>query len=168
MSFEARYWQGDVMLGYQWVRNGYDLAVYLGVDYQDHRISPDDPDNKLRGSETGFKVAVDIESNDRINSPLYFAINGSYSTAFDSYYALARVGHKFGRITVGPEAWALGDVSGEAQRVGGFIAFDVPLGHTTGTLLLSVGHQFGDHNDVRKGFDESTYGTVNFRVPLGR
>jgi hypothetical protein len=167
-DFESRYWQGDVMVGYQWVRGSVDVGLYFGVDYQDHKISPDDPTNELRGSETGAKVVFDLESNGRGNSPLYVALYGSYSTAFDTYYVLGRLGHSFGRFTVGPEAGLLGDESGDAQRLGAFVSFDVPLGHTTGTLAFSVGHQFGDDTDARKGFDDGIYGTVNFRIPLGR
>lgn len=166
---DGNYWQGDVMVGYQWVRGGVDVGLYIGVDYQDYRLATFDPDNELIGSETGFKVAADIETNDRSTSSLYFALNGSYSTAFDTYYALGRVGRTFGRFTVGPEAWVLGDVTGDAQRLGAFVQFDVPIAYrTAGTLALSVGHQFGDDNVSSKGFDNGLYGTVNFRVPLGR
>lgn len=168
-QFDANYWQGDVMIGYQWVRGGVDVGVYLGVDYQDHKITPDDLDNELRGSETGFKIAADIETNDQNTRPFYFALHGSYSTAFDSYYALARVGRTFGRFVIGPEVWALGDVSGDAQRLGLFVSFDVPLGRgLAGTLTLSGGHQFGDDTDARKGFDDGLYGTARFSLPFGR
>lgn len=168
-QFDANYWQGDVMIGYQWIRGGTDIGVYVGVDYQDHKITPDDPLNKLRGSEVGFKVGLDIESNDRNTTGIYYALIGSYSTAFDSYYALARVGRKVGRFTVGPEGWVLGDESGDGQRLGMFVSFDVPLGRDlAGTFTVSGGHQFGDDADIRKGFDNGAYGTVNFRLPLGR
>ncbi len=166
---DGNYWQGDVMVGYQWVRGRVDVGVYIGVDYQHYDLAAPDPFNELQGSETGFKVALDIETNDRNTSPLYFAFNGAYSTAFDTYYALARVGRTFGRFTIGPEAWALGDVTGDAQRLGAFVSMEIPLGYNmTGTLTLSAGHQFGDEAVTSKGFDDGLYGTVNFRMPLGR
>ena len=165
---DGNYWQGDLMVGYQWVRGRVDVGVYVGVDYQHYDLAAPDPFNQLQGSETGFKVAVDIESNDRSNSPLYVALNGSYSTAFDTYYVLGRVGHNFGRFTVGPEAWALGDVTGDAQRLGAFVSLEIPMGFTTGTLTFSAGHQFGDEVVTSKGFDDGMYGTVNFRMPFGR
>jgi Cellulose biosynthesis protein BcsS len=165
----ANYWIGDAMIGYQWVRGGTDISALIGVEYQDHQLSENDTSNPLRGSEVGFKVAADIESNGNGNSPWYYALGGSYSTAFDSYYALGRIGHKFGRFTVGPEAWALGDVSGDAQRLGGFIAWDVKLGDTLGNISFSVGHQFadGDDGDSFEGgrnFDEGTYATAKFSL----
>lgn len=168
-SNSGDWWQGDVMVGYQWVRGRLDIGVYAGIDHQNFGLANPDPLNELRGSETGFKVALDIESNGRDNSPWYFALIGSYSTAFDTYYGLARVGYNFGRFTIGPEAWVLGDVSGDAQRLGGFISFDLPLGgRSFGSLTFSVGHQFGDEVVSSKGFDDGVYGTVGLRVPLGR
>jgi hypothetical protein len=163
------WWQGDVMVGYQWVRGRLDVGVYVGVDYQHYGLQDFDPGNPLRGSETGFKVAVDIESNGRDNSPWYVALNGSYSTAFDTYYALARVGYNFGRFTIGPEGWVLGDVTGDAQRLGAFIKFDLPLGPgNLGSLTFSAGHQFGDDVVFSRGFDDGAYGTVNLTIPFGR
>lgn len=170
VDFDAKYWQGDVMLGYQWVRNGIDVGVYLGVDFQDHKIKPDDPFNELRGSDTGFKIAGDIGTNDDNASPFYFNLNGSYSTAFDTYYGLARVGHKFGRITLGPEGWLLGDATGDAQRLGGFVSFDMPLSETLhGTLAISGGHQFGDDDGFGgRNFEDGVYGTLELRLAFGR
>ncbi|MGE0629488.1 MAG: cellulose biosynthesis protein BcsS [Hyphomicrobiaceae bacterium] len=174
-TFDGDYWQGDVMLGYQWVRPGYEFGVYVGADFQNYDLSPDDPFNKLNGDEAGFKVAADLESNDGRPSPIYYNLQGSYSTAFDTYYALGRLGYKFGRITLGPEVWALGDVSGDAQRVGGFLMFDVPLRPTTpGRLTLSAGYQFTDDNNnngrfSNSGFgEEGAYGTIHFQIALGR
>jgi Cellulose biosynthesis protein BcsS len=171
IGIDANYWVGDAMIGYQWVRGGTDIAALIGVEYQDHRLSfPGDPTNPLQGSEVGFKVAVDIESNGNDNSPWYYALGGSYSTAFDSYYALGRIGYKFGRFTVGPEAWALGDEGGDAQRLGGFIAWDVRLGDTLGNFSFSVGHQFADGDDDGgfagggRNFDEGTYATAKFSL----
>src|SRR5262249_29526767 len=84
-SFDGRVWQGDAMVGYQWVRNSYDLAVYAGVDVLNHHISPNDPLNPVQGHETGFKVAIDLESHRHSGMPLYYALEGAYSTAFDTY-----------------------------------------------------------------------------------
>jgi hypothetical protein len=170
IDIHANYWTGDAMIGYQWVRGGVDITALIGVEYQDHSLSLPDSTNPLQGSEVGFKVAADIESNGNDNSPWYFALGGSYSTAFDSYYALGRIGHKFGRFTIGPEAWALGDVSGDAQRLGGFIAFDVKLGDTLGNISFSAGHQFADGDDDGgfegggRNFDEGAYATAKFSL----
>jgi hypothetical protein len=169
-KFDADYWQGDAMIGYQWVRGGVDVAVYVGVDYQHHKIEPYDPANDLRGAETGFKVAGDITTNHMSTSPLYFHLGGSYSTAFDTYYGLARVGHKFGHVTIGPEGWVLGDLSGDAQRLGAFLSFDIPISPSMfGTLAVSAGYQFGSGDGFGgRNFDDGMYGTLEFRIAYGR
>ena len=167
---DVDYWQGDAMLGYQWVRGGIDVGVYLGIDYQHHKVDPYDWENELRGAETGFKIAGDITSNDRNTSPLYFHLGGSYSTAFDTYYGLARIGHKFGHVTIGPEGWVLGDTTGDAQRLGAFLSFDVPITPTMfGTVAISGGYQFGSGDGFGgRNFDDGMYGTLEFRVAYGR
>lgn len=100
------------------------------------------------------------------------ALYVDYSTAFDSYHALARVGYDFGYFALGPEGWVLGDGSGDAQRLGGFLKFDFPeLGTFYGELLLSAGYQFvnGSDNDMSGNFgEEGAYATINFKTAFGR
>jgi Cellulose biosynthesis protein BcsS len=170
-NFDGDYWQGDVMIGYQIVSNGVTVAAYVGVDYQNYDVSPPDPGNPLNGSETGFKVAVDIETDRSRGSGLYAALDGDYSTAFDKYSVLGRLGMNFGKITIGPEGMLLGDVSGDAQRLGGFILFDLPFGASTAsTLSLSAGYQFVNNADDPAGRnfgEEGAYGTVKFSIAFG-
>lgn len=171
-DFDGDFWQGDIMLGYQIVSNGVTVAAYVGVDHQDHDISPVDPGNPLSGSETGFKVALDIETDRSRGAMLYGALESEYSTAFDNYAVLGRIGANWGGITIGPEGMLLGDVSGDAQRLGGFILFDLPLGtDTAGTLSLSAGYQFVDNADDPAGRnygEEGVYGTVKFSLAFGK
>jgi Cellulose biosynthesis protein BcsS len=57
---EGRGWQGDVMLGYRFVRKHMYGGIYVGADYQNYRLSPDDPTAKVRGTEVGAKVAAEL------------------------------------------------------------------------------------------------------------
>lgn len=172
-KFDSDYFQGDVMLGYQIVRGGWDIAAYVGVDYIDYDITPDDPFNKLRGDDVGFKAAYYIETNGSDGRPFYFQSHGSYSTAFDTYYALARVGYDFGRFTLGPEAWVLGDTSWNAHRIGGFVDFEVPIKGIYSRISLSAGYQFIDDVDTVGGFahgknaEDGAYGTIKFTTAFG-
>ena len=113
---------GDVvqlfgMVGYMFVRDGGSLGVYVGADYQDHDLSPADPSNQISGGEFGFKVAGDVR---HVSDRHYMTLEGTYSTAFDTYWSRARVGLTVNRVTFGPEGLALGNSSFDAQRVGGF------------------------------------------------
>ena len=114
------------MVGYQWVRQQFDLALYAGIDRINHNLSPFDPDNPARGSEIGFKVGIDLESHRHIGLPYYYALEGTYSTAFDTYFLLGRLGMNRGGTIFGVEGWLLGDESGDAQRLGAFLIVRSP------------------------------------------
>jgi cellulose biosynthesis protein BcsS len=168
---DGRGWQGDVMLGYLFHRRSMDGGIYIGADYQNYRLSPDDPTSHVRGTEWGFKVAGDITTSDE--SPLYLSLEGSYSTAFNNFWSRARVGHNRSRLIYGIEGQAFGDESFLAQRLGAFLTFQVPLrpGRPPLEITLSGGHQFvrnsnnGDPSDGGSiGGGEGTYGTIVFSM----
>ncbi|KAB2849432.1 MAG: cellulose biosynthesis protein BcsS [Hyphomicrobiaceae bacterium] len=116
-------WQGDVMLGYKKGFNHSYAAIFAGVDVQNHRLTPDDPANPVRGTEVGFKIGLDYET--LMGLPFYFGANGIYSTAFNTYWARVRAGLPVGHnIIIGPEALALGNDGFDAQRLGGFLRLD--------------------------------------------
>jgi cellulose biosynthesis protein BcsS len=164
---DGRGYQLDVMLGYRVTLGKVFGGVYIGADYQNFRLDPDDPFAEVRGTEWGFKVAADVATL-RNGLPYYLGLEGNYSTAFQTYWARARTGLTLHGVTFGPEGIALGDVGFDAQRVGGFIIFDVPLWSRSTPLEVSlhVGHQFvagsgsnnGTEGSVAGG--EGTYGGI--------
>jgi hypothetical protein len=165
-------WQGDVMVGYQWVRQQFDLALYAGIDHINHDLSPFDPNNPARGSETGFKVGIDLESHRHIGLPYYYALEGTYSTAFDTYFLLGRLGMNRGGHIFGVEGWLLGDESGDAQRLGAFLSFDRQLrSDLLAEFTVSAGYQFTDDelNLLCGSFfgSEGGYATLNVSFFFG-
>lgn len=158
-------WQGDVMIGYKFNRGHWWAAGFIGVDYQDHDLTPDDPANPVRGSEVGLKVAGDI-ATPRHGAPIYFGLSGQYSTAFDTYWARARAGLNRDRYTVGPEGIVMGSDSFDAQRVGGFLTFDLNLSPRMPIeVTLSGGYQFIDADNgggFGSGGGEGAYGGIVF------
>jgi cellulose biosynthesis protein BcsS len=172
-SFDGRMWQGDAMIGYQWVRDRVDAGVYVGVDVINHKIKPFDPNNPVSGHETGFKVAADIETKSiEHNLPYYFALEGSYSTAFDTYYAIGRVGLNRNNVIFGVEGWVLGDETGNAQRLGGFVMWERNLRpDLLAEVTLSGGYQFvnDDDNKICGSFfgSEGAYANVNVAFKFG-
>lgn len=143
--------QGELMIGYKASHGNVWGAAFVGVDHQNHKLTPNDPANTVRGSETGFKVTGDLASL-RDVGPLYFALSGMYSTAFDSYWARARVGGNIHRITIGPEFVALGNQGFDATRVGGFMTFDLKLSPRLPLeVTLYAGHQFVGGNGGATG-----------------
>ena len=165
---DGRGLQGDVMVGYKFSRGPMWGSIFVGVDYQDFRLSPDDPTDEVRGSEFGFKVAGDIST--AYGSPIYAALAGSYSTAFDTYWARARVGVHRDKLTWGPEAIVMGNEGFDAQRLGGFITWhDLSIFRMRPfDLTISAGHQFvNDDNSGTiggSGGGEGTYGAISFSM----
>lgn len=171
---DGDYWTGDVMFGYLWVRGGLDIAVMLGGEYQERKRTdlfefggPFGFGFRDEDHEWGFKVGASIETNGNDNRPIYLALDGTYSTAFETYYAMGRLGYDFGRFTFGPEAWALGDDSGDAQRVGAFLKLDFDMGTVSSTIIASGGYQFADDGFAGEFGEEGGYGTLEFRMALG-
>jgi len=165
-------WQGDAMIGYKVSRGNIWAAAYIGVDYQNYDLTPRDPSATVEGTEWGFKVAADVATLRGVDatSPLYFSLSGNYSTAFDSYWARARVGVNRGHVTFGPEGIAMGNEGFDAQRVGAFLTFDLNIAPTMPIeVTLSGGYQFvnddnnnGGNNGGGSGGSEGAYGGITF------
>lgn len=137
---------GDVtqlaaMLGYLWVRPGAAIGIYMGADYHNYDLTPNDPFSAVNGSEVGFRVGGDIRL---IGERHYLTLEGYYSTAFDTYWSRARVGLNLGRVIIGPEAAAMGSVGYDAQRLGGFAMFKLDFFGTKNApeLTINAGYQF--------------------------
>jgi hypothetical protein len=163
---DGRGWQGDVMLGYMFHRGDLHGSVYVGADYQNYKLSPDDPTADVRGVEWGYKVAGDLATSR--DGPIYFALSGSYSTAFDSYWSRVRYGFNRSRRTFGIEAQAFGNEEFDAQRLGAFLTFDVNLRPGTPIeITIAGGHQFvndptGGGATPTTGGGEGTYASIVF------
>jgi Cellulose biosynthesis protein BcsS len=163
--------QFDVMIGYTATLGRVSVGAYVGVDYQNQRLNPPDPQNPVSGSETGLKIAADLET-DRERAGPYASVAGNYSTAFDSYWARARVGYNFGKVIFGPEVIASGNEGYNGHRLGAFLSIDTKINRWVPMeITMSVGHQFIHNDDSANGNDagngggsgggSGTYGALN-------
>jgi hypothetical protein len=154
---EARFWSGDLLVGWSNVMPNGAYTLSVGVNGQNHRISPFDPTNSVRGSEVGVKVQGDFWVNP---SPVTLLTGlASYSTAFDTYYALLRAGYDFQgqRVYVGPEVVALGNERTDQVRLG-LHASGIRIG--IAKLNVSGGWM------REKGEGTGWYGTATVDVPF--
>src|SRR3954471_679347 len=94
-TFKGRFVSADALIGWSHVFNNGAATVQIGANYQDHRIKPTDPNNSVVGAKTGFKVQGDIWVNPT-DRTLVYAL-ASYSTAFNTYYSVGRLGYDFFR-----------------------------------------------------------------------
>ncbi len=132
----------DAMLGYMKYFGETSAILYLGMEIRDVDLSPDDPTNEVRGTETGFKVALEIETEG--DGPLYYSFDGSYSTAFDSFFALGRVGYNAQKYKFGPEGAFYSDEGDWAARIGAFTKIPFTLRSMPSELTINGGYQFVD------------------------
>ncbi len=156
----------DAMLGYQWVTANWSAIGYLGYEVRSVHLSPFDPNNNVVGGADGFKIAAEFETDDEL--PYYASLEGSYSTAFDSYYGQARLGWNKKSIIFGPEAAVYGDGAEYAPRVGAFatIPFKMWWLNVPAKITFDVGQQFvggGGDGETRAG-GEGAYGGSMLRI----
>jgi hypothetical protein len=161
-------WQFDLMPGYQTVRGGVTLGGFLGFDFQDSQLEPEDPTNAVSGTRTGLKVEGHFYFEDE-RQPIQASLVGEYSTAFDTYFAQLRLGARvFDQLFVGPEGSVDGDTGYNAQRIGAYARYafeltkEMPL-----ELTFAGGHQFvdgwdsvGEEATSGVGGGAGTYGTI--------
>ena len=109
----------EFMLGYQKVMDTFSARGYVGFESEDHELTPDNLLDKNRGTDTGVKVQVELETD--FASLDYGSLVASYGTAKERYWARIRGGHEFSGLVVGPEAVRLGDQEYNENRVGLFL-----------------------------------------------
>jgi Cellulose biosynthesis protein BcsS len=116
--FKGRFVSSDALVGWSHVFGNGAFTLQVGANYQDHRVKPSDPNNPVVGSKLGFKAQADLWFNPNQQTLIYGL--ASYSTAFNTYYAVGRVGYDFLKTEVyfGPEIGALGNDRTDQQRVG--------------------------------------------------
>jgi hypothetical protein len=163
-TVDGELWQVDVMPGYQFVRGNATFGGYAGVDFQQARLSPNDPTNQVNGTATGVKVEGHVYLYADATQPIEAGLAGQYSTAFDTYYAELRVGARLlDKLFVGPDASVDGDTGYDAQRLGGYAKYtfelvkDMPL-----DMTLIAGHQFVSGGGSGFGGGAGTFGTLEF------
>ena len=117
-SFNGRFGSADALVGWSHVFDQGAVTLSIGANYQNHRISPVDPSNSVQGAKTGFKVQGDLWVNPTPRTLVYAL--GSYSTAFNTYYSIGRLGYDVmgSGWFVGPEVGGLGNERTDQFRVG--------------------------------------------------
>ncbi len=150
------YETGEFMLGYQHYVGATRISLYAGANVE-HHDNPD-PFAVVAGTKWGFKAQGEIFAPFAPN--WYALLLATYSTAFNSYFALAKVGYKINDlIAIGPEVAALGNDRFNAIRTGPFISFDL----SRQTLLIFSGGYSWDERKNAFNDHSGAYGTVHIR-----
>ncbi|GEL44375.1 hypothetical protein MEX01_49660 [Methylorubrum extorquens] len=148
--------EGTVLLGYEWIWQQAALAGYIGMNVRSNELSILDPENPVVGTGLGLKVAGDLYVNPTDNTLL--AVNASYSTLFNAYYARARAGFAVAPgVFIGPEVTFLGDNFFNGWRAGGHVT-----GFAIGPMKFSLGAGYAFDRIRKGGYYTSIDGRIAF------
>ncbi len=104
--------------GFRVARNHFEAKVFFGPEYENHRLWPDDPANRLRGPAFGLRVAIELWNEPTPSTML--AGDASFSTVGANYAARAAIGWRVldEPFYVGPETQVYGGDGYAQWRVG--------------------------------------------------
>jgi hypothetical protein len=108
----------QVLPGFRVTRNHFEAKVFMGPEYEYHRLWPDDPGNRLRGPAFGVRFAVDLW--DEPTATTMLAGDASLSTVGGNYAARAAIGWQVfdKQFYAGPETQVYGGDGYAQWRVG--------------------------------------------------
>ncbi len=114
-------WLVQVLPGWRIKRGDAEFKFFMGPDIQLHRLSPDDPDNKLRGRSFGLRVAAELWYEP--TADMMIAADVSLSSIATSDTARVAYGWQvlndmLGGIYVGPELQYFGSDGYQQLRLG--------------------------------------------------
>ena len=118
------FWETDTLVGYSFERDNGSLALYVGLNAQEHRLSTPDPENPVQGSQLGAKFQTIAWYNPTPTTLLYG--DGQYSSAFGTYYVTGKYGQSFTggktledkQLYFGPQLTLFGNERYQEWRVG--------------------------------------------------
>ena len=143
-TIRGDHWTGSALAGFGIESENVSWNYYVGLNVQDHHLSAPDPDNSVQGTAIGVELRSDIWLNPTAQTLLYS--EASYSTAFQTYYATAKVGYDIAAIMgkvnsrqlfFGPQVAFAGDERSDEWRVGahlttanwGKVNFEISAGY---------------------------------------
>ena len=98
----GHYVMGFALPGWRFKQDRLIVTVFAGVDVENHRLRPDDPSSKLRGTLAGARGAIEIWYEP--NASTMLEANASLSSVGPSYSARAAYGWRlFEKFYLGPE-----------------------------------------------------------------
>ncbi len=140
------YLLASVMPGWRIKRGDLEIKAFAGLDLQNHRLSPDDLSNSLRGNHAGLRVNADIWW-EPIPAKMMLASSISGSTIGNSFGIRGAAGWRLmNRFWAGPEVETSGDEVYRQYRVGAHLT-----SFKTGEFEWALGAGYVEDNSNRSG-----------------
>lgn len=140
-----------IMPGWRIKRGNFEIKIFAGLDLQNHRLSPDDPGNSLRGNHAGLRVAADLWWEPTATLMLASSISGS--TIGTTFGIRGAAGWRvLDRFWAGPEIETSGDEVYRQYRIGAHLT-----SFRMAAFEWSLGAGYVEDNDHRSG----VYGRIS-------
>ena len=98
-------WMVQLLPGWHVKRGTFEAKVFMGPEFQQHHLSPDDPGNSLNGNKLGLRLSTELW--DEPTDTTMIAADGSLSTVDGQYSARVGFGWKIlDMFYSGPETQA--------------------------------------------------------------
>ena len=147
----ADVFQLEALAGWQFSTGLITAKLFAGVAYEDHTISPADPDNAIAGAHLGAKLAVETWFD--VSQWAWASADASYATGIDAYSGAVKLGLRpFEWVSLGPEASVFGNREFDGHRLGAFARW-----HCGGCDMTVSGGISGDYDD-----ETGAYGALSF------
>ena len=145
----------DAAPGWHFKRGIMDVTVYAGLDVQNHRLLPDDLNNRSRATHAGVRFGADVWAEPTATPMASGSV--SFATVGHSYWSRLAYGWRMfdNRIYLGPEVHAMGDETYQQWRVGAHVT-----ALKIGRFEWSAGAGFASDSSDRSGI----YGRIGFLV----
>lgn len=141
----------SIMPGWRIKRGDFEAKIFAGLDLQNHRTSPDDPGNSLRGNHAGLRVGVDLWWEPTTTLMVASSISGS--TIGNNFGVRAAAGWRvMDRFWAGPEIETSGDEVYRQYRIGAHLT-----SFRTAAYEWTLGAGYVEDNSHRSGL----YGRVS-------
>jgi Cellulose biosynthesis protein BcsS len=142
----GREFAASILPGWRFVRDNFYVTVFLGYDFQNHRLTPDDPSAGLRGSYNGVRTGFEVWWQPTVSTMV--AADASVSTIGPGYNVRLATGLRvFDSFYTGPEVQAFGADDNYRQfRAGIHIT-----GFRTGPVEWSAGAGWATDSDSNSG-----------------
>lgn len=119
-TFDGQMTFGAALIGYEFRPGLVILKLLAGIEGEDQRIDPHDPNNSVQGSALGLRLQAELWRD--LSARTFVSADASYGTAFQEYWSLVRLGYRLTpRFSLGLEGGALGNEEYDAGKGGGFL-----------------------------------------------
>jgi hypothetical protein len=141
----GRQFIASAMAGWRFKIDDLEATFFVGPDWQDHKLTPDDATGRLRGSYLGVRAGADIWYEPQPG--FMVAVNASAANPTKDYSLRGAIGWRvLDRLYLGPEAEVQGSADYQQLRIGLHVT-----GLKLGWFEWSAGGGFAEDSDHRSG-----------------